>query len=340
MNSFGLWYKLLNKTDAKIPEIDFHVNMWDFPKERKKDNYFVDFGIMIQNFYDIESLKILFPFSFNEDELTDLSYVINTEEIQLIFNDSNYAYSKAGDSIYSMMQKPNETVTFLPVKMATKGAFIKDIKLNHPEGENNKNVTFMDIDFTTYTKLPTGTTAVYFRFRLKTPTLRDLMNRTLKEKNYYLESAFEEREIVDFKLNNVRNISNHLLKIATDKDFKLAKFNSIHIFLMVPSYYEVTIWDNFSECRSLEENKWGNYLHENAHLLIKQPSISAYHWKKKAPKNGAEKAFIDEFSQLFKLAHKATNKTMILIYCLIVVGLGAAGSGLFELIKYLLSLIT
>ena len=87
---------------------------------------------------------------------------------------------------------------------------------------------------------------------------------------------------------------------------------------MVPSSHEVTIWDNFSECRNLESEGWEDYLQDK----VSTDKIAVYHWKKKKEQNSP----VDEFTQLIKIEHKATDWKIILMYCFVVIILGAIGS--------------
>lgn len=324
MDSFGLWYQ--SRAESSNLKVDFHVNLWDFTKKKDEGNFFVDFGIKISGFKSIDKIKFLIPFKIEDKEIIDLSRVLKEDEVQIIFNDSECLY-KQYKGIYNGMVKGEENVIFLPIK--ENNVFLKNISLK------NDNVHYLTIDFSGYKDLPEETTAVYFRFRIKSANLRTEMLCTLKEKNRYLESAFQQREVMDFKINNVRNISKFIIKNCADENFQLIKLNAIHIFLMVPSSYEVTIWDNFSECRKLEEDSWKNYLLGNVDFLKEHKSVSAYHWKKKASPNSEDS--IEEFSQLIRIEHKATNSKMLTAYCFVVVGLGALGSliasGIIELLK-------
>ena len=64
------------------------------------------------------------------------------------------------------------------------------------------------------------------------------------------------------------------------------------------------------ECRKLEDHDWDNYLENN------------------------ERA-ISSFSKLIRISTASTNMKVIVTYVLVVVLLGAFGSGVMELIKFL-----
>ena len=57
----------------------------------------------------------------------------------------------------------------------------------------------------------------------------------------------------------------------------------------------------------------------------------AYHWKEK----GKDERAISSFSKLIRISTASTNMKVIVTYVLVVVLLGAFGSGVMELIKFL-----
>ena len=81
------------------------------------------------------------------------------------------------------------------------------------------------------------------------------------------------------------------------------------------------------ECRKLEDHDWDNYLENNYDVT----NILAYHWKEK----GKDERAISSFSKLIRISTASTNMKVIVTYVLVVVLLGAFGSGVMELIKFL-----
>lgn len=316
--SFGLGYKLKN-ANGKPPEFDVHINLWDIPSEDELSiTPFIDFGIKIAKFNDIQDITFTIPFSINKSELSDLSYVLKGDEAQLIFNDITYKYEETPKK-YKGITNGTEKMIFLPIKSALSGDYMSCVE----ECDTVSGTYGIRIGLDKYNWIPSDTTAVYFRFRIESPKVQETLLDTLKEKNYYLESAFVERQVIDIKFNDARNIDRNIITWYETEGFTFANFESIHLFVMVPSSYEITIWDNFSECRKLENSVWNSYL-ENK---ISTKNVMAYHWKKKASNSNN----LDEFTQLIKIEHRATNWKIISIYCLIVILLGALGSGVCNL---------
>lgn len=323
--SFSFSYKLKNTSENDVT-FDAHVNVWNVPVFRGKP--FIDFGLLVNNYRCLESICFSAPFEVGNDDLSDLSYQLKENEIQLIFNNINYNYKKIPDTIFTGFDDDKQnTVVILPIKESNNNP------INYVSIESNsEGHLIFKIDFLKVHNVPQEVNSIYIRFRLKNIDSKLLLS-TLAKKNNYLESAFTERQILDFKLNNVRTMDRYKFEELKNEGFILAKFRSIHLFLMVPSDYEVSIWGGFSECRKLEANEWNNYLNDVKNILLKgkinkkENDISAYHWKQKSEEN------VDEFAQLIKMEHKATKPLLIFIYCLIVIVLGSLGSFLFEITK-------
>lgn len=329
--SFSFSYKLKN-TSEKDVTFDAHVNVWNVSD--RKSNPFIDFGLLIHNYKLVESICFTAPFEVADSDIIDLSKRLQQKEIQLIFNNSNYIYKEINRVYTGYERENNDTVLILPIK-TDKGNLLKYCQY---ESINDENL-MLQIVFSSLNDIPKDIDSIYIRFRIQNIASQRLLS-TLANKNNYLESAFIERQILDFKLNNVRTMNQYALSALQNQGYDLTRFESIHLFVMVPSDFEVSIWGNFSECRQLETDEWNSYLKGNISESTKD--ILAYHWKEKMDSIKQKK--VDEFAQLIKIEHKSTNFLMIFLYCLIVIVLGGLGSASFEalkcLIKSVISLIT
>lgn len=316
--SFGLGYKL-KENSKEQPQFDVHINFWDTDSAPP----FIDFGIKIIDFRSVDTIAFTIPFLMNRNDLIDLSYVIKEDEIRLIFNDNSYSYVSQSKGYSSFIREENEKMTFLPIKKEMYGDYMDCVK----EHNGIPNTYSIEIKLSSYSMIPADTNMIYYRFRINSENVEKALLYTLKEKNYYLESAFIERKIIDIKFNNERNLDRNFIDWYAKENLSLTKIKSIHLFIMVPSTYEVTIWDNFSECRKLENNAWNDYLQNK----VDTNDIMAYHWKKKSKVDHD----IDEFNQLVRIEHRATNCKILLMYCCIVILLGALGSGLWNFLELL-----
>ena len=89
MESFGLWYKLVDKDD-KIPEFDLHVNFWflgDILKNKIRNPY-LDIGIKIKNYENLSNLVFSFPFQVPTKSLVDLASKMSVKNnASIVFNE-------------------------------------------------------------------------------------------------------------------------------------------------------------------------------------------------------------------------------------------------------------
>lgn len=321
--SFGFFYKEKAKAENKQAAFNAHVNVWNVSNSGSP---FIDFGFQIKNYKDLDSVAFNAPFHIDAENIDDLSHVLKENEIQLIFNNSKFSYKQIEGSIYAgYLDDKDDTVLLLPIKN-DEGDFLEYISYEYI----NSNQFELIINLSKCKNIPNTINTIYIRFRILNIESQKLLT-TLSAKNNYLESAFIERQILDFKLNNVRTIDRFELNRFLGEGYSLAKFASIHLFVMVPSDYEITTWGCFSECRQLEKGEWNNYL--NNCIVKNMSDISAYHWKQKMNNDDT----VDEFAQLIKMEHKATNIKLICWYCLIVIILGIIGNVIYEMIKYIIS---
>ena len=312
-----------NNKDINNVQFDAHINVWNVAN--KVSGFFIDFGLLITNYKQVESICFTAPFTIVKENIEDLSIFIHDKEIQLIFNNSSYAYTQV-KTMYTGYKREEDTVLILPIK-DDKNNFLKYCECFNDDFS-------IKIDLSNLNDIPNEINTIYIRFRIKNIASQEMLS-TLATKNNYLESAFTERQILDFKLNNVRTMNQYTLSALEAQGYILTKFKSIHLFVMVPSAYEISTWGDFSECRQLETGEWNTYLNKNISENTK--NILAYHWKQKYDSD--KNKFVDEFAQLIKIEHKSTNIKMIVIYCIIVVLLGALGSALFDQIKGLIQLL-
>lgn len=326
--SFCISYKLKEESCNEEVVFDAHINLWNIGGKKSKP--FIDFGILIHNYAFLESICFSAPLKTKQDNIVDLSHFLKAEEIQLIFNNSKYKYQQINQVYSSYVDDSDKTNLILPIKKNDNNLFLSYIDYDSTnEGKSNFSfkIKFLECG------IPNGNEieSVYIRFRITNLESTSLLS-TLPIKNNFLESAFIERQILDFKLNNVRNIDKYDLSDMSNNGYSLAQFRNIHLFVMVPSDYEITTWGNFSECRQLEKDEWNNYLGNKANIITSD--ISAYHWKYKSNSD----SYVDEFAQLIKMEHKSTNLFLIIIYCFIAILLGIAGSVFYDLIKMLIGI--
>lgn len=328
MESIGVWYLL--KEDVKAPTLDFHINLWNLKLKNSLTDPFIDFGIGINDFRNIKELKILFPFSFDETDLEDLfAEVREPETARLIFNDNECEISsKDKYSVLNFSCANNKKLLF---KIKSDANWEEGIELKSVCNFEKKLLNFNFESIQQDAKL-VEFNDVYIRFRITTPNLYKALFCTVSKKNWFLESGFIATQILDIKINEERNLPHNICRCLRLEKWAFAKFSKIHLLVMSNSNDEIcTLGNGECECRKLEEQEWGSYLK----CAYDTGSVLAYHWKEKCKENRD----LINFSKLIKISTSTTNIKMIAIYMLVVILLGACGSGVLEIFKTCSTLI-
>lgn len=349
VKSFGMWY--IPKVNQNV-DIDLHINIWNI--ENASAEYrdpFIEFGFKISNFETIKKIILFLPFKINDDYndpkiikdeyIDDLTQgAINVKTAPLIFNDNC--------AVASMYIKGT---TFSTLNF--KDDFGNDCERYLLIGKEYFEINLID-DYNMITidleKFITGSLHgdknAYIRFRIRSKNFKKNLFSNLKPKNYFLESAFSCTQIMDIKINKIRNIPEGILKKAIEDKWHPLKFNNIHFLVMEPAERDITINGNdFVECRNIE-SEWKEYFKKGDSYVVNDlTDILAYHWKIKGKEqktndlNGdptINKTYIEDYSKLVKITYAKKNWKIILSYIGATIFMGAFGSGLFEFIKSLI----
>jgi hypothetical protein len=267
MQSLAIWYKPKD-TEIKIEPIEFHVNLWKLPIKRflrrTKVQRFFDIGIHLFNAKNIKTLYIYYPKKISLENVQDLGKKIIESDrlINTLFNEN-----------YTKKINPN-----------TKSCEIINGKTNETEfhiyelGENNINITerydgtIIEINLRQHNEDKT-----YLRLRID-DDYTDVFSSFDSPSNSILQSAFSNTEIIDFRINEPRDLNKNLLEdISQDGD--RFNFYKIQFFFICSSREEYMFsHEPFLGCRQLEKDRWEEYLSLKE---IPKESILAYHWKKK-----------------------------------------------------------
>lgn len=305
-----------------MPQLEFHINLWNLKGNNKSTSPFVDFGISISDFRKIKSLDILLPFRINDSEIIDLYELVKTPDIaRLIFNEVECEISSKDR--YTIIESDNFDKPKLLVNVKKDGELESFICHSIDNDMSSFTMDFEELikdeKFSEYDDL-------YIRFRVNSESIKKSLFCPVRKKNWFLESGFVETQIVDIKINQERNLPHNICKDYRLNKYKFAVFKKIHLLVMSNSSDDV---DSFGtgiyECRKLEEHDWDAYLENNYDVT----DVLAYHWKEKSKD---EKGILN-FSKLIRISTASTNLKVIITYVLVVIILGACGSGLLELIK-------
>lgn len=359
MKSFGLWYRMYQekgpeypkegartgadqenghlkengassgKTD-NTPEFSLHVNFWSLEDIKVKDclnnkkktkenikNPCLDIGLKIKGYAKLDYVTFYCPFSL--DAVSDLSKKLETKNnANIIFNSDCEIETKDSYTIVNISEH-EETLLIFPLEQV-----IKNVYQVEKEESRGTQITFQFQKFYTYVKEVEklkDLDTIYIRFRIESTALKKYFYFDSEPLNKSFESAFSGTRIIDFKVNEKRNIDEKIrAEIIVNKQ-EWVIFHDVHFLVMVPSSYDlVSFYKETMTCRELEEDLWDDYL--GAHIDFTSGHVLAYHWKEKASSGKGCEAF----ACLVKVNYSRAKKETIFLYALSVVALGVLSS--------------
>ena len=345
MKSFGLWYKKKegeviprntpclestkveqqNNTNIPVhePRISLHVNLWflgDIQANNNKGS-FLDIGFKIENYSQIEKLTVHCPFRLERENIEDLSEKLNTKEnANIIFNKDCEIETKDSYTIVNISKKagqPEEPLLIFPLDQAISEIFI----LQNLDNINKTNLVFDFTKFIQYVEKVERLKSIndiYIRFRIQNIDLKDKIYFDSEPLNKSFESAFSGTRIIDFKINETRNIDELIRAKILIENEVWVKMNKVHFLVMEPSSYDLTSFsDDKMTCRELEERMWDNYL--GRQIDFSKGHALAYHWKQEESKSTS-------FSCLVKVKYSKARWHTIVAYSIMVIVLGIISS--------------
>ena len=162
----------------------------------------------------------------------------------------------------------------------------------------------------------------YFRFRIviKASETQESISRVSASKGAKLLGHLETTELVDFRVNEVRNLPKKVKQYLPNEPV----IKAVHFFLIrdAKSEYKIAHQD-FSRCRLLENDLWQSYLACGDSVGLKLPeNMLIYHWKEIATENKK----IEHFSAFAKFTQWLPSiKTQLIVIGWVIL-FGAFGS--------------
>jgi len=315
MKSLAIWTE-----NSKIEIEDLHINVWKLPCEKNKINddfyRFIDFGFKFDLNNQEEDNQTETNLKFNifypqrivnndiEDLVGKLYENIESKLISTLFND-NLNLSIDSNKDFAKVTNGDSTNDFYTYKIkATK------IKIS-----NKFSGSVLEFDI----KIPTEYKKIYLRFRIK-KDYKDIFSTIDKPSNAILQSQFSKTELFNFRINEVRDISNDVLEEINNSKLELSNFKKIHIFYICSAKDEYMYsHKNYDGVRILERSKWKTYIDDSK--LNEKSQILAYHFKEKCnPKNDKAstdteiKTGIMDYNFLIQTKYEINNRNTIFYY--------------------------
>lgn len=316
---------------SKSPEtaIELHFNFWLLNMGSKKEVNYLDVGVKFKNLDDIDSINIYFPFKVTKQNyINSLGNTLSNDNglIEAIFNaridsvtkitanviDISFIKNKADKlRLFSQIEideNGNNGVKIQPQDDGTILVFPKNLITNSPNNSiNGKNTE-------------DGNIFGYFRFRIKLSTEDKISISQLDvSKDAKLLSRMESIEIVDFRVNEVRNLPQKIVsRLSND-----SCITDVHFFLIRDTHAEHKLsHSEFKRCRLLEKNIWDNYLNVDSGVSIPEQML-IYHWKEPLKKQPDTQEYLDNFSAFAKFSSTSVTWETITCFIAIIVFLGA-----------------
>ena len=322
MKSFGLWYEKDPGGSEVDPVYSLHVNFWSLEDIKTTGNVkepYLDVGIKIENYKSLKKLVFYCPFKLGKDCIQDLSEKFSKKSnANIVFNEDCEIETKDN---YTIIQRTTQDklLVFPLFTVINNVCKVEEV----PDSEGTKIIIGFDKfhDYVKEVDKLKDITTIYIRFRVKNLTLRDYIYFDSEPLNKSFESAFSGTRIIDFKVNEKRNIEDSVRTETIVNKEIWAVFKNIHFLAMLPSSYDLTSFcEEPMTCRELEPELWDDYL--GTSIDFNKGHVLAYHWRKKVDKNSD----ISDFSCLVKVNYSKTKVKTILAYALSVVALGMMGS--------------
>ena len=245
MESFGFWYKLVEDKDDKNPEFDLHVNFWflgDILKGKVKNPY-LDIGIKIQNYKNLSNLVFSFPFHVPQKNLVDLASKMSVKNnASIVFNEECEIETQKE---YTLIKIPGKEKTddkkllIFPLEQAVENIYeLTDYK-------EKSYITVKFDEFRTYLKNSGSDlerySDIYIRFRIQNIDLENILYFDSEPFNKSLDSAFSGTRVLDFKINEKRNIDKNITARMEQKEELLVEFGQIHFLVIkiIKDIYEM-----------------------------------------------------------------------------------------------------
>lgn len=340
MNSIAVLYAIKNSSNPQKINVtaDLHVNYLKIPTKNSSYKRFLDFGIFINDVAtEISSVSFYFPFKVGKSALNDLGKSLSKSELLCTLFNGDYAVRNinGSPSYYCVSPSPS-------------------LEKNQPFwlyvlGENNFSVSEIEpfgsivtikilsipkksggIQPATSEKKPKRN--LYFRFRVENIPPNSIFYEE-KISNDFIQSAFSKTEMIDFRINEIREMNPKVYEEIT-KDKTFLPFSKIHFYFVGSSEDEQVAGNtSYNDCRLLNFERWQDYIgnfYDNKRKLI------AYHWCWKGDEVQRTK---DKYNIFIKTIYKSIKWITIFKYCGVVFFLSLIATVVWDLMKHLIKMI-
>jgi hypothetical protein len=323
--SLAVWFE---DRQGYHPSLDVHFNLWKL----SEDLCFLDVGVMLSNVRGQYMLFFYFPFDVSSGNLFDLSGKLKDEEVlPAVFNapfclNDNYPGVDGFGVADAISRK------FVCREDVEKNLEYKRVVGLDGIGTRLKiQLDDLSVKHQNFACYP----AQYVRFRIiLNADAAKQMVVNIKPKDRFLLSSFVSVDVVDFRVNEIRNLPREIEQDLQNNKLISTCMRRILYFLILDSNSEFEVANNnFTRCRILEDRLWRKYLsHEKYKKDIDaflRATTLIYQWKEAFNQvNSDGKSFksFEDYNSLVKTRQLRSGWKNIIFFTAVVVFFGALGS--------------
>jgi hypothetical protein len=279
-------------------------------RHKKNLDCFLDVGVMLSHANESTHINIFVPDRIDKSHIQDLGLTFKdkTELVSALFNEDYGVLTRVNEKVIEV-QKADATPMF--------DIYMLDI-YNDVSIEPQFNGSTICIRIPDHLKKKKH----YYRIRLKCTFVDQTGYIYNPPTSSILEGAFFQTELIDFRVNEKRNLPSSLLETIHENGD--VRFTKTHFFLMREASDDYVFSHKPPGGRQLEKGIWKEYVGEDYSF----EQVTAYHWKDATPH--------DSFSIFvkFRSFHSGIGTILIAIGAIILLGIisGFLGNLLYALI--------
>lgn len=266
MNCLAIWYKHKHSRAREKLDIELHINLWKLNKKngdkRSPLKNFLDIGIKILEPGNVANIYIFTPFKVRRKEIEDLGHYFenNNKLVAAIFNEE-FNSTASTQSKTLQIKDGEDNIQFY--------IYMIDIKNDVGLPPKKYGGTIISIKVRSDAEIK----PLYYRIRINSNKLEELYT-SYKPESLWLESHATNTELVDFRVNEKRNLDKSLLEEMHNSG--VVNFKSVDYFVMREFKYDyVSSQTEMIRSRRLEEDLWDSYVGSDCEC----DKIIAYHWE-------------------------------------------------------------
>ena len=284
-NSLGIWFDPNDPLTKLEPELELHINLWklkNLKRSYKESPYFLDIGLLVTQIENIKNINIYTPFNLEKYDIVNLGDIIGKDEklLSAIFNVSAGSRKQLSPN-NTGLSSIKEIQKLIPITLGSDP--IKQFLLfcfdeNDFEVEPYKQLGSIIKLNTNKDYFKENKQEVYFRFRLYlSQENADKISSTHSPTDKNILSSISKKEIIDFRVNENRNIPQDIQDEKIRNCFTIKK---IHFFHIRQANDELLLSNQASmRYRGLEDDVWINYVNLENRQSFSIDKVFAYHWK-------------------------------------------------------------